>query len=197
MSRGPCRRSFSLALVMPLVRQDLLHTALTAKFRSESPSQDKETFHHEFAHALDPAVTPESGRSLFGGQLIRRWAAGALLTLCVGAPAAAHADPTASAWRGLDDAERMAYVFGVIDGLSSTQAIFKSVRAIRAQTGATEPVVITEALLNDALTCWIQRKATSMQMFTVVERYITAHPAEWGHQMGPLVMKALTDGCAR
>ena len=126
----------------------------------------------------------------------RRWVAGALLTLSVCAPAVAYADPTASAWRGLDEVARMAYVFGVIDGLSSTQAIFKTVRAVRAQAGATEPVVIAEALLNDALTCWIERKATSNQLFMVVERYITAHPAEWDNQMGPLVMKALIHGCA-
>ena len=126
----------------------------------------------------------------------RRWAAGTLLTLSACAPSVAQADPTASSWRGLDEVARTAYVFGVIDGLSSAQAMFKSVRAMRAQAGGTEPVVITEALLNDALTCWIERKATSNQMFMVVERYISAHPAQWDHQMGPLVLKALTDGCA-
>jgi len=40
---------------------------------------------------------------------------------------------------------------------------------MRAQTGATEPVVITEALLNGALTCWIERRATSNQMGMVVQ----------------------------
>jgi hypothetical protein len=25
---------------------------------------------------------------------------------------------------------------------------------------------------------------------------LNAHPAQWGNQMGPLVLKALTDGCA-
>ena len=140
--------------------------------------------------ALDPATV--SVTSLAG----RRWVAGALLTLSACAPSVAQADPTASAWRGLDEVPRTAYVFGVIDGLSSAQAMFKSVRAMRAQTGATEPVVITEALLNDALTCWIERRATSTQMVMVVERYIDAHPAQWDNQMGPLVLKALTHGCA-
>lgn len=139
--------------------------------------------------AFDPAAV--SATSLAG----RRWAAGALLALTVCAPAVAQADPTASSWRALDEGVRTAYVLGVIDGLSSAQAMFKSVRAMRAQAGATEPVVITEALLNDALTCWIDRKATSDQMFMVVDRYIAAHPAQWGHQMGPLVLKALTHGC--
>lgn len=88
---------------------------------------------------------------------------------------------TGNDYEKYDQAQKTGYVTGVIDGLSFTPLIAK---------GALTYVQRMQQ-------CLAAINATTTQLVTIADQYMSAHPNDWGYSMSYLTMNALADTCAK
>ena len=129
----------------------------------------------------------------------RRVTAGLVITLLIVTMThvLAFAAVSGNDWKRLPEPARDAFIMGVLDGIQHVRFLFQVAREEGAKRGITEPRAITEAMIDDAVGCWFERKVPYSQLIALVNKYLTDHPDTWHFGMAFLTTQALAERCKK